>query len=128
MVGDGNLEQRLCRALGALAPISEKRMFGGTCFMWRDHMLCGTGKEGFLFRVGKENDGRALARKGARPMVHGGRNMAGYVWVDPGACDSGSLKDWVELARSHVASLPAKGKASTGNDAKNNLEGRRRKR
>lgn len=50
---NSQLADRLRHAVGGLAPIVEKRMFGGICFMWGEHMLCGTGRSGFLFRVGK---------------------------------------------------------------------------
>ena len=109
----GDLEQRLRLAVGTLAPTAEKRMFGGICFMWRDHMLCGTFKQGFLFRVGEENNEAALTRPGASIMINGGRPMKGYVRVDPGACDARSLRNWVELARRHVETLPARTGART---------------
>lgn len=44
-------------------------------------------------------------RKGARTMVHGGRRMQGYVWVEAQAKD---LEPWVTLPRSYVATLPPK--------------------
>jgi hypothetical protein len=71
-------------------------------------MLCGTGKAGFLFRVGTDNDAAAVSRPGATPMIHGGRRMAGYVWVDPARCDVKALGRWVDLARSHVEGLAKK--------------------
>ena len=114
MAAAGDLEQRLRLAVGSLAPTTEKRMFGGTCFMWRDHMLCCTNKRGFLFRVGEEKSEAALTRPGAKIMIHGGRRMKGYIWVDPGACDARSLRGWVDLARSHVETLPPRTGTRTG--------------
>ena len=86
-------------------------MFGGTCFLLRGNMLCGTGKEDFMFRVGKDQDAKALSRKGARPMDITGRIMKGFVWVEPKRCDDNALSGWIALAESYVGKLPAKGKA-----------------
>ena len=99
-------ETRLRRALAGRRAVTEKRMFGGTCFLLREHMLCGTGKPGFMFRVGKAQHARALARRGASPVVFDGRAFAGFVWVDPEACDARALRSWIALAERYVKSLP----------------------
>jgi hypothetical protein len=52
MVNDA-LAQRLRAALRSHKAVTEKRMFGGVCFLLRGNMLCGTGKVDFMFRVGK---------------------------------------------------------------------------
>lgn len=82
-------------------------MFGGVCFLLRGNMLCGTGKADFMFRVGKEQDAKALSRPGARPMDITGRVMQGFVWVDPDACDARALRRWIALAENYVEKLPA---------------------
>jgi len=104
------LAERLRAALGRRRGISEKRMFGGTCFLLNDNMLCGTGSGDFLFRVGKEAHAAAVKRRGAKAMVHGGRRMEGFIWVDPAACDARSVKAWIELAAAYVGELPPKKK------------------
>lgn len=71
-------------------------------------MLCGTGKSDFMFRVGKDQNAEALARKGARPMDITGSVMKGFVWVDPASCDARGLQRWIELATAYVGELPAK--------------------
>ena len=101
------LAGRLRTALAGKKGVSEKRMFGGVCFLLRGNMLCGTGKSDFMFRVGKSQDGEALARPGARPMDITGREMPGFVWVDP-ACDARALKRWIAFAERYVGALPAK--------------------
>jgi TfoX N-terminal domain len=107
MAYDQQLADRLRRAL-ADPRATEKKMFGGICFMQRDHMLCGTGKAGFLFRVGKEQADEALSRPGASVMEMNGRRMQGFVWVDPARCSDHDLRDWVALAKKFIATLPAK--------------------
>ena len=104
-----NLNTRLRAALKGKRAIAEKKMFGGLCFLLRGNMLCGTGKDDFMFRVGKEQDAAALKRPGARPMDITGRVMKGFVWVDPAKCDARRLKAWVAMAEAYVGALPAKG-------------------
>src|SRR5262245_12304204 len=95
-------------ALSSRRGVTEKRMFGGICFMLRGHMLCGIGKPGFMFRVGRDQEAEALARPAAWPMEFGGRRMRGFVWVDPAACTPRDLAAWVVLAEKFVATLPAR--------------------
>ena len=83
-------------------------MFGGLCFMLRDHMLCGIGWDGLMFRVGEAREAVALARPGATLMEIGGRKMRGFVWVDLAKCRARDLARWVALAEQYVASLPPK--------------------
>ena len=104
------LAARLRAALAGRKGVTEKRMFGGTCFLLRDNMLCGTGSGNFLFRVGKEAHAAAVKRRGAEAMVHNGRRMEGFIWVDPAACDARSLRSWLDLAVGYVGKLPAKKK------------------
>src|SRR3989338_371519 len=102
------LADRVREVFAGRRNISEKRMFGGVCFLLRGNMLCGTGKADFMFRVGKAQDAEALSRKGARPMDITGKVMKGFVWVDPGACDARGLKRWIDLAESYVGKLPTR--------------------
>jgi len=88
--------------------VKEKAMFGGVCFMLRDHMLCATSPRGYLFRVGKEPSAAALERPGARIMEMNGRRYEGYIRVDPARCDGRALRAWIGLAEKHGAALPPK--------------------
>ena len=54
------LAQLLRDALSNVAGITEKKMFGGLCFMLNGHMLCGVHKDGGMARVGKDNEAAAL--------------------------------------------------------------------
>ena len=108
MAYDETLAERLRRSLAGRRGIAEKRMFGGLCFMLRDHMLCGIGWDGLMFRVGEAREAVALARPGATLMEIGRRKMRGFVWVDPAKCRARDLARWVALAEQYVASLPPK--------------------
>jgi hypothetical protein len=107
MAHDEQQANRLRRAL-ADQTVTEKKMFGGTCFMLRNHILCGTGKRGFLIRVGKEQADEALSRPGASVMEMNGRRMQGFVRVDPAQRNEHDLLRWVALAKTFSAMLPAK--------------------
>ena len=88
--------------------VKEKAMFGGVCFMLRNHMLCAASPRGYLFRVGKESSAAALSRPGARTMEMNGRRYEGYIRVDPAGCDERALREWLTLAQKYVATLPPK--------------------
>ena len=94
------------------AVLAEKRMFGGICFLLNGNMLCGAGKNGYMFRVGRAAAAKAQALPGGRPVEMNGRAMAGFYWVDPAACDAKSLGRWLALASAYVGGLPAKGAKS----------------
>jgi len=108
MAYDEAQAERLRRALAGRRAVAEKKMFGGLCFMLSDHMLCGIGWDGLMFRVGEAREAVALARPGAMLMEIGGRKMRGFVWVDPAKCGTRDLARWVALAQDYVASLPPK--------------------
>lgn len=117
VVGDDPTLDRLRAALTGL-PVTEQKMFGGTCFMLSGNMLVGTSKRGLLVRVGKEAHAAAVARPHATPMEMRGRPMEGYVFVDPaGTATAKDLNGWLKLARAFVETLPPKagksGKAKT---------------
>lgn len=107
------LAQELRRRLGASpkvprAALSEKRMFGGVCFLVRGNMLCGSGKNGYMFRVGPARHDEAARLPGAKPLIMRGRAMQGFFWVVPDACDERALARWLALAQDYVAKMPAK--------------------
>jgi hypothetical protein len=110
----GALADELRRRLGASlkAPcevLTEKRMFGGVCFLLRGNMLCGAGKNGYMFRIESAREAEAQRLPGGRRVVMSGRAMAGFFWVDPDACDAAALGRWLALATDYVAKMPAKG-------------------
>ena len=106
---DQTSAERLRKALANRKTVREVKMFGGLCFMFNGNMLCGTGWDGLLFRVGKDQHDAAVAR-GARPMRQKGRDMPGFVWIDSEALSERELKSWIAMAERHVATLPSKKK------------------
>lgn len=95
-------------ALAGLA-VQEKKMFGGLAFTWRGHMLCGTLREGAMFRVGAPHYADALAIEGVQPIMFTGREMTGFVTVDAGSVDDESLRRKIlDMALNFVNCLPPK--------------------
>src|SRR5688500_13476003 len=107
----------LARLRTALAgrSVTEQKMFGGTCFLLAGNMLVGTSKRGLLVRVGKEAHAAARVRPHARAMEMRGREMEGYIVVDPaGTASDKDLHGWLALALAFVGSLPPKPAKSDG--------------
>jgi TfoX/Sxy family transcriptional regulator of competence genes len=77
---------------------TEKRMFGGLCFMVDEKMLMGVEKARLMVRIDPEDEAKALKRKGASPMDFTGRVMKGYLFVDEKGVDlDKDLEYWVDL-------------------------------
>ncbi|MBC8352048.1 MAG: TfoX/Sxy family protein [Planctomycetes bacterium] len=101
--------QLLRDALSDVKGISERRMFGGLCFMLNGNMLCGVHKGGGMARVGKDNESPALRLAGIDPLSFTGRRMGGMVDVSEAALTDNDTRNAVlTLAKEFVGSLPAK--------------------
>ncbi len=109
MAYDEGVAQLLRDELTGQEGVSERKMFGGLCFMVGGHMVCGVHKDGGMFRVGKDREAEAMAIDGAGPMDFTGRRMGGFVNVTGEAlADDTRRRSWMLLALAHAASLPAK--------------------
>ena len=113
MAYDEAIAQRLRDGLRDINGVSEKRMMGGLCLLLNGNMLGGidrtkAGRDRFMFRVGKENEAKALRRQGASIVEMGGKKMGGLVFVDAAACDRAALKEWLSMTLEFVARLPKK--------------------
>ncbi len=100
--------ERVRAALYGVEGISEMKMFGGVGFMLGGNLLAGASKRGLLLRLGKEKWAHALLRPGITPMQMRGRDMPGYVYLDPAMVDGAGLKEWLNLALNFVRTLSAK--------------------
>src|SRR5437868_1901924 len=105
------LVERVRSLVGDDPRITEKTMFGGRTFLLNGRILVGCKKDGrILLSVDKDHNDEALARPGAAPMTHGGRQMTGFIWVEPDAIeDDDDLAVWVRTAERWVGALPPKG-------------------
>lgn len=109
MAYDEGQAQMLRDDLDAVDGISEKKMFGGLCFLIHGNMVCGVHKDGAMFRVGKPSQDEAMALAGVGPMTFTGRPMGGMVDVsDEALADDETRNRLMELAVSFAKSLPPK--------------------
>ena len=92
--------------------ITEKKAFGGIMFLLNGNMLTAVKKDGdMLIHLAHEDMEAGLAREGATQMVHGGRQMTGFIWVAAYATETDEeLGDWLEFATASTAKLPPKSK------------------
>ncbi|WP_102108137.1 TfoX/Sxy family protein [Oceaniglobus roseus] len=110
MAYDEGLAELMRGDLAERDDIREQRMFGGLCFLWRGHMLCGVHRGGGMYRVGKAAMAQALALPGVAPMAFTGRPMGGLVEVDDAAMAADDTRAaLLGLATAFTGALPAKG-------------------
>ena len=109
MAYDEGLVQRLDEQLDGRRGVTQKKMFGGMCYLLYGNMFVGVVKNSLMVRVGPHGDAEALRLPHARPMDFTGKPMKGYVFVDPGGFDADAdLAAWVERAVRFVSTLPKK--------------------
>jgi len=111
MAYDEGLHLRMQRVVAARAGVTEKKMFGGVCFLLDGKMFCGIVKDEMMVRVGPAAHESALAEPHVRPMDFTGKPMAGYIYVEPeGLATDQALKRWMEAGLKFVATVEKKAK------------------
>ena len=106
MAYDEQLARRVRTALRSRRGVTEKKMFGGLCFLAGSRMFCGIVKDELMVRVGPERYDEALRKPHVRQMDFTGRPMKGYVFVGPAACKSArALSAWLARGAGFVAKL-----------------------
>ncbi len=109
MSGDENLTARIRPIMSGMQGLSEKRMFGGHCFLINGNMCIGTWKGSLVARLGKEKHEETMAEPFTKPFDITGRTMKGWALVDPvGIHAKEDLEAWIYKAAKFVGSLPAK--------------------
>ena len=113
MAYDDTTAELLRDLLGDDPRVTEKKMFGGLCFMLNGNMLCGVHSQkvggGAMFRVGEGGEADALSQPGTKPMEMTGRRMKGFVDVTADALsDKRVRQNMLDLALAYVAPMPAK--------------------
>ena len=113
MAFDETTAELVRAALDGDPRITEKKMFGGLCFLLNGNMLCGVHSRkvggGAMFRVSPEDEPQALRTPGAKPMEMTGRRMKGFVDVSAESLDEDAvLKAMLGLALAYVGPMPAK--------------------
>lgn len=103
------LTDRVREALDDERPMTEKRMFGGVCFMVRGKMALGVMSDGaLLVRVDPARSDELLARQGTQQAEMGKGRSMGPSWLTVAPASVGSdaeLGFWVDVAIAHNHTL-----------------------
>ena len=106
---DERLIERIRPILKRRKGYSEKKMFGGVCFMINGNMCVGPWKGGLIVRLEKEKHEETQSEPHVRPMDITGKVMKGWALVEPAGINADdNLKAWVRRGAKFAASLPAK--------------------
>jgi TfoX/Sxy family transcriptional regulator of competence genes len=110
MAYDEDLASRVRELVGVEAGLTERRMFGGLAFLINGNMsVAVSGQGGLLVRVDPAETETLLAKPHARPLEMRGREMQGWLRVDPeGVRTKRQLEPWVRRGVAYARSLPAK--------------------
>jgi hypothetical protein len=89
--------------------MSERKMFGGLCFMTNGNMCFGIVGDDLMVRVGPDAWDAALSRPFAREMDFTGRSMRGMVYVSSeGLSEDEALSEWLGAGLDFAGSIPPK--------------------
>ncbi len=106
---DRELLDRIRPMLKRRKGFSERKMFGGICFMINGNMCVGTWKGSLIVRLDRDNHEATQAEPHVQPMDITGKVMKGWARVEPSGIESDEdLKSWVNRAAKFARSLPAK--------------------
>jgi len=109
MAFDEGLAERVRDLLRQEPNLSERKMFGGLCFMVNGNMCFGIVGRDLMVRVGADEYARALALPHVREMDFTGRSMRGMVYVgESGFTEDGELAKWLERGITFAGSLEPK--------------------
>ncbi len=110
MAHDEDLADRIRAVLQKQDGVTEKRMFGGLAFMVNGNMaVSASGQGGLLLRVDPAETDSLVREEGVTRFQMRGREMDGWVRVDPSATTSDEeLSRWVQVGVRYAASLPRK--------------------
>lgn len=108
MAYDEQLTNRVREIIAATHNITEeKKMFGGICFMVNDKMCVGVQVDHIMVRIDPTLTDEVLTRNGCEPMMHRGRIMQGFVFVDPDTLKTKrELNYWIQLALEYNRNAP----------------------
>jgi len=109
MAFDEGLAERIRERLARRKNITEKKMFGGICFLLNGNLLVGVLEDSLVVRLGPEQGEDALREPHVRVFDFTGRAMRGWVVVDSeGIEEDDQLAEWLERALAFVQTLPTK--------------------
>ena len=106
---DEGLAERVRFLVGHSAGLTERKMFGGLCFMLQGNMSFGIVGSELMVRVGPDFTQRHWHSLTPREMDFTGRSMRGMVFVsEDGISEDEDLEGWLKRGMAFAGSLPAK--------------------
>jgi hypothetical protein len=107
---DEKFADRIRELIGSDPAVTEQKMFGGLAFLIGGNMaVAASGQGGALVRVDPEQSDTLVATTNARLMEMRGRQMQGWLRVDPEDLRTKrQLAEWVERGTAYARSLPPK--------------------
>jgi TfoX/Sxy family transcriptional regulator of competence genes len=110
MAYDEDLAKRIRELVAGEPDVTEKRMFGGLAFLVDGNMsVAASGQGGLMVRIHREDTDALLAKPHARPFEMRGREVRGWLRVDPeGLRTKRQLAPWVTRGVAYARSLPSK--------------------
>jgi hypothetical protein len=101
MPHDEDLANRIRELVASEPDVAEQRMFGGLAFLVGENMsVAASGQGGLMVRIDPEDSDALLAKPHARPFEMRGREMQGWLRVDPeGLRTKRQLAPWVTPRR-----------------------------
>jgi TfoX/Sxy family transcriptional regulator of competence genes len=107
MAYDRELAERVRELLAPRGGVDEKPMFGGLAFLVGGHMAVAvSGSGGLMVRVAPDETARWLREAHVEPMVMSGREVRGWVRVQPAGLSSRrTLAAWVQRGADHATTL-----------------------
>jgi len=110
MAYDEELAGRIRALIASEQGLTEKKMFGGLAFLIGGHMaISASGQGGVMVRVDPDESELLLATTNARLVEMRGRQMQGWMRIDPqDVRTKQQLARWVGLGVAYARSLPPK--------------------
>jgi len=104
-----SIDHRIRETIAKWRQIDSRKMFGGVCHLRNGNMFCGVHKDYLILRLGETSAGEAMDRPHVRPFDITGKPMKGWVMVaKEGFETEAELRDWLDLAKRFVDTLPPK--------------------
>jgi TfoX N-terminal domain len=109
MAYNEEIDGRIRRVVSTWKDITQKRMFGGTCYLLRGNMFSGVYKDFLILRLGEKGAEEALRSAFAHPLDITGKPMKGWVMMGrEGFEGDEELEELLNEARDFVSTLPPK--------------------
>jgi len=103
MAYNEELAQRIRQHVQSIDHITEKKMFGGLTFLYKNKMTVGIVGDQLAGRVVSEKFVDVLSKDHVKEMDFTGRAMKDFVYVDAqGFATEQQLAEWIELGIEHA--------------------------